>query len=85
MTKTKEEHLLDLVDRAFRLDDRVTSREEKTTELQLLAQMARQGLKDTPEFKNLKREADNRGAFDIGNEVRELRGVVKRLRKYRWD
>lgn len=85
MSKTKEDYLKDLVLIAFRMDEKATRQQERTKKIQRMASLAKQGLKETEEFKRLDREFRQPTVTDFGNEMNDLQRVVKQLKRYKWD
>ncbi len=82
MVKSKQDYLNDLVLVAFEMDDMCAEIEARTKRLSKMASLAREGKKDTQEYKDLEWEAQQPTAFDFGDEMADLRKIVKRLRKY---
>jgi CHAD domain-containing protein len=83
MPKTKEDHLNDLAKIAFKIDDVLQKQQEKSERLTRMAQLARQGLKDSEEFKKLDREFKDPQFTSPSEELHELRIIVKRLRRWK--
>ena len=83
MSKTKLQHLEDLAIVAFKMDARAALQDKRVEEVQRMASLARQGKKDTAEFKKLQEKHRHPKAIDFGNEMNELRRIVKRLRRYK--
>jgi len=84
MAKSKDDHIKDLVFVAFRMDEKAELQKQKTQQLQRMATLARGGKKESEEFKSLEREFKHLNVIDFGNEMAELRAIVKRLKKYKW-
>lgn len=82
--KTKEDHLNDLAKLAFKIDDILQEQKERSERLAQMARLAKQGLKETAEFKKLEREFKHPQFTGLNEELLDLRVVVKRLRKYRF-
>lgn len=82
--KTKEEHLNDLVKLAFKIDDVLQKQQEHSERLAKMARLAKQGLKETPEFKKLEQEFKHPQFTGPSEELHDLRIVVKKLRKYKF-
>ena len=85
MSKKKEDYLKDLVLIAFRMDEKANRQQERTKKIQRMASLARQGLKETEEFKRLDREFSKPTVTDFGNEMNDLQRVVKQLKRYKWE
>lgn len=85
MSKTKKDYLNDLVLIAFRMDEKASRQHERTKKIQKMASLAKQGLKDTDEFKRLDLEYRQPTATDFGNEMNDLQRVVKQLKRYKWE
>lgn len=85
MSKTKQDYLNDLVLIAFRMDEKANQQHERTKKVQQMASLARQGLKDSDEFKRLEIEFKHPTVTDFGNEMNDLQRVVKQLKRYNWD
>lgn len=84
MSKTKQDYLNDLVLIAFRMDEKANRQHERTKKIQRMAALAKQGLKDSEEFKRLGMEYKQPTVTDFGNEMNELQRVVKQLKRYKW-
>lgn len=82
--KTKEDHLNDLAKLAFKIDDVLQKQQERSERLAQMARLAKQGLKETPEFKKLEREFKHPQFTSPSEELHDLRIIVKRLRKYKF-
>ena len=85
MAKNKKDHVNDLVKIAFRIDEKAALQDKKTADMVRMASLARQGLKDTPEFKELEGMFASPTVVDFGGVIGDLRKVVERLRKYKWN
>jgi hypothetical protein len=85
MSKTKQDYLNDLVLIAFRMDEKANRQHERTKKIQRMASLAKQGLKDTEEFKRLDREYRQPTVTDFGNEMNDLQRLVKQLKRYKWE
>lgn len=85
MSKTKQDYLNDLVLIAFRMDEKAKRQHERTKKIQKMASLARQGLKDTDEFKRLDMEYRQPNVTDFGNEMNDLQRVVKQLKRYKCE
>jgi hypothetical protein len=83
MPKTKEDHLNDLAKLAFKIDDVLQKQQERSERLTKMASLARQGLKETPEFKKLEQEFKQPQFTGPSEELHDLRIVVKRLRRWK--
>ena len=90
MAKTKQEHLESLVPVVLKIQEKYEHFNQKHEERQALKKriivLGKQGLYDTDEFKSLKRKLDSTKAqvFNIGDELRDLQVIAKRLKKYKW-
>ena len=84
MSKTKQDYLKDLVLIAFKMDEKANRQQERTKKMQRMASLAKQGLKDTDEFKSLEREFRQPTVTDFGDEMNDLKRVVKQLKRYKW-
>lgn len=82
--KTKEDHLKDLVKLAFKIDDVLQIQQERSERLAQMARLAKQGLKETPEFKKLEQEFNQPQFTGPSEELHNLRIIVRRLRKYKF-
>lgn len=82
--KTKEDHLNDLAKLAFKIDDVLQKQQERSDRITRMAQLARQGLKDSEEFKKLEIEFKHPQFTGPSEELHDLRIIVKRLRKYKF-
>ena len=82
MSDTKKELLDNLVIVAFNIDKKAEIQESKTKDLQRMATLARDGKKDTVEFKQLEAIANSNTVVDFGDEVSRLRNIVKSLKEY---
>jgi hypothetical protein len=85
MSKTKQDYLNELVLIAFRMDEKANRQHERTKKIQRMASLAKQGLKDTEEFKRLEMECRQPTVTDFGNEMNDLQRVVKQLKRYKWE
>ena len=85
MSKTKQDYLNDLVLIAFKMDEKANRMHERTKRLQRMAILARQGQKESQEFKQLEQEFKHPTVTDFGNEMNDLQRVVKQLKRYKWD
>lgn len=85
MGKNKQDYLNELAKIAFKIDDKANRMHERTKRLQRMASLAKQGLKQSEEYKLLELEFSHPTVTDFGNEVSELQRVVKQLRKYKFD
>lgn len=81
--KKKEDYLNELAICAFKIDDVLQKQQEKSERLQRMAKLAREGLKDSDEFKKLENEFKYPQFTGPSEELHELRGIVKKLRKYK--
>lgn len=85
MSKTKQDHLNDLAKVAFRIDEKAARQDKRVEGFKRMATLAREGKKDSQEFKELRSSYSNSLVVtDYGDEVRDLRRIVARLRKYRF-
>ena len=82
--KTKEDHLNDLVNLAFKIDDVLQKQQERSERLAQMARLSKQGLKETSEFKKLEQEFKQPQFTGASEELHDLRIIVKRLRKYKF-
>lgn len=82
---TKEKLINELVSIAFALDEKASKMNEKTKQLQRMAYLAKQGLKDTQEYKNLEIKFQHPTVTDFGNEINEIQKIVPKLKKFKWD
>ncbi len=85
MSKTKLECLHELALIAFRMDEKAAMQEAKTKRLQRMATLARLRQKDSKEFKTLELEFYQPSVIDYGNDMFDLRKVVKQLKRYKID
>lgn len=85
MSKTKQDYINDLVSIAFRMDEKANQQKERTKRAQRMASLARQGLKDSEEFKRLDTEFRHPTVTNFGNEMNDLQRVVKQLKRYKWE
>jgi hypothetical protein len=65
MSKKKEDYVNDLVSIAFKMDEKANRQHERTERFRKMASLARQGKKDTQEFKQLEMELNHPVAFDF--------------------
>ena len=79
--KSKEENLNELVNLVFKIDDVLQQQQEKTERLSEMARLAKQGLKDSVEFKRLDSEFRHPKIIDASEYLYKLRIIVKKLRK----
>lgn len=85
---TKEKLLLaapfieQLIFVAFKIDDKLNQVKERTEQIKRMASLARQGLKDSDEFKELERKYRHPKVIPFDDEMYELQKIVKLLRKY---
>lgn len=84
MSKNKNDYLNELVLIAFEIDRKGELQDQKTKDLQKMALLARKGLKDSHEFKNLDIKYKHPTVVDYGDEFFKLRKVVKKLRQYKF-
>lgn len=84
MSKTKQDYLNELVLVAFKMDEKANRQHERTKIIGRMASLAKQGLKDTEEFKRLEMKWKHPVVTDFGNEMDELQHIVKKLKKYKW-
>lgn len=82
--KNKEDNLNDLAKIAFKIDDVLQKQQERSERLVQMAKLAKQGLKETPEFKKLEQEFKHPQFTGPSEELHELRIIVKKLRKYKF-
>ena len=85
MSKVKQDYLHELGLIAFKMDDKAKRQEYRTKKMQLMANLARAGKKDSQEFKRLEMEFAQPTVTDYGNEMFAMRRVVKQLRRYKID
>ncbi len=85
MSKTKQDYLTNLVLIAFQMDEKANRMHDKTKRLQRMSSLAKQGLKESEEFKRLDMEFKHPVVTDFGNEMNDLQRVVKQLKKYKWQ
>ena len=84
MAKTKQDYINELVSVAFAYDKKYQLQEERTKDFQKMASLARQGKKQSQEFRQL--EMKHRATvIDFGNEANAMRRVIKNLKKYAWN
>lgn len=81
MSKKRDQYIAKLINVAILIADKAEAVEQRTKGLQQMAVLAKAGLKDTNEFKQLERLYKQPSAFDISTEMVELRKTVKHLRK----
>ena len=84
MAKTKEDHINDLVNISFKIDDALQRQQDKSDRLTRMAQLSKAGLKDTDEFRKLDNEFRHPQFSGPSEELYALRDIVKRLRKYKF-
>ncbi len=84
MSKNKSDYLNELVLISFEIDRKGELQDQKTKDLQKMAILARKGLKDSPEFKNLDLKYKYLTVIDFGDEFNKLRKVVKHLRQFKF-
>ena len=82
--KTKQGHLEDLIEIVYKIDNYFQLQQDRSDRLKRMAQLSKQGLKETEEFKKLDREFKT-PSF-VGNQecFEDLRHKVKILKKYKW-
>lgn len=75
--KTKQGHLEDLIEIVYKIDNYFQLQQDRSDRLKRMAQLSKQGLKETEEFKT--------PSF-VGNQecFEDLRHKVKILKKYKW-
>lgn len=78
--KTKEDHLNDLVKLAFKIDDVLQKQQERSERLAKMASLAKQGLKESDEFKKLEREFKTPQFTGPSEELHDLR-FSKKIKK----
>jgi len=81
--KTKEDCINELVNLSFKIDDVLQKQQERSDRLAQMARLAKQGLKETAEFKKLELEFKYPQFTGPSEELHELRIIVKHLRKYK--
>ena len=83
--KTKQDHLEDLIEIAYRIDNYFQLQQDRSDRLKRMTQLSRQGLKETEEFKILDREFKN--PFFVGNQecFEDLRRKVKQIKNYKFS
>lgn len=84
MRKTKNDHLNDLVAVAYRMDEKANRMRENTKGLQKMALLARKGLKESNEYKQLEMKYKHH-VTDFGDEMQDLQRVVKHLKRYKFQ
>jgi len=84
MSKTKLDYIKELVQIAFDIDEKAKKVHEITKEVQIMASLARQGLKDTKEFKSLELKHRQPRVNDFGDDVLRIQRIVKSLKRYSW-
>jgi len=84
MNKTKEDYLIDLAKLCFKIDDVLQKQEERSNRLAQMARLAKQGLKNTEEFKKLEIEFKDPQFTGPSEELYDLRKIVKKLRKFKF-
>lgn len=80
---TKEDTLIELAKLCFKIDDVLQMQQEKSERLQRMAKLARQGLKESEEFKRLDNEFRHPQFSGPSEELHQLRIIVKKLRKWK--
>ena len=84
MSKTKNDYLNELVLIAFEIDRKGELQDQMKKDYQEMALLARKGLNDSPEFKNIMAKYQHPTVVDFGDDFIRLRKVVKYLRKFRF-
>jgi hypothetical protein len=79
----KQDYLHKLALIAFNIDEKAAKGEVKTKRLKRMAMLARTGQKGSKEFRTLEHEFNQPSVIDYGNDLFELRNIVKQLRKYK--
>lgn len=85
MRKTKNDRLNDLVAVAYRMDEKANLMRETTKALQKMALLARKGLKESSEYKQLEMKYKHPVVTDFGDEMQDLQRVVKHLKRYKFQ
>jgi len=84
MSKTKQGYLNDLAIASFHLDNKVEQIHARTREMQKMASLARQGKKDSQEFRDLQGIYRSPSVIPLDDEVKAICKIAKRLRKYKF-
>lgn len=79
MTK-KEKLIQELIEAAAKVETKYSFTKQKTEELQLMANLARIGLKDSEEFKTLDRKHKQPQVIDFGDVVKEIAEISQKLK-----
>ena len=72
-----------LVQIALRMDEKCERMDQRTKDLQRMGSLAKQGLKDTDEYRALEFKRSHPTVTDFGDEMQDLRRVVKQLKRYK--
>lgn len=72
-----------LIQVCLKLDDNYIKSKQKTLDVQRMAQLSREGQKDTEEFKILELKYKHPTVIDSSNEYVELHKLMKRFRAKR--
>lgn len=85
MAKTKLDHLNDLHAVCVKMDTKFSITDARVNALQKLAKLAKEGKKGTSEYVECERIYNfyKTTVTDFGDEVQELRKIVKYLSKYK--
>ena len=84
MAKTKQDYINELVSVAFDFDKKYQLQEQRSKDLQEMASLARQGKKESQEFRRL--EMKHRATvIDFSEESNAMRRIIKSLKKYAWN
>ena len=84
MAKTKQDYINELVSIAFDFDKKYQLQDERVQDFQKMASLARQGKKESQEFKQLEMR-HKATVIDFSTESNAMRRVIKNLKKYTWN
>ena len=79
----KNDYLQELLSIAIKIDEKLELSSQKTKRIQRLAALAKQGDRETDEYKALMSEFRNPTVISFDSEMAGIRHVVKKLRKYK--
>jgi hypothetical protein len=77
----KEKLIQELIEVADKIEVKYSFNKQKTEELQLMANLARMGLKESEEFKVLERKYKQPQVVDFGDVIKKVAEISQKLKK----
>lgn len=78
----KNDYMQELLSIAIKIDEKLELSSQRTKRIQRLAALAKQGSRETDEYKTLMSEFRNPTVVSFDRELAGIRYIVKKLKKY---